>query len=720
MIYFYRLWITTGLLLATFVQFAHGWDSEGHRVVARIAAMLLKLRKTRRFIVDHLPPRPASSLKSVESRLVEAASWADSQVETKDLHYSFTPYRGCRPFDIAKDCGVDKSGRCVVTGIDDAMRNACDYSVDASVRRDALRLLIHIFADAHQPLHTGFEEDWGGNHIPVASPADISLHAFWDGCLMGEQKTRKGESWYQMADRLSQILKTDSSLRDSFLIPDMAVDNGIAFASVIVSETAVELTCRVAYQNERGAFIEPMEDLSEDYTSRGIGAMELQFMKAGVRLAQALDILADAFYRAESAAVFASTTVSVDGASSSANRFASLIPITFDPEEVLFTAEEIPLCDDEAPIEVAVEAKPAASKKRSGGRKQVKPPRATRVEGLLIDYLVLIKRGSSYYITQSHNVKSESFVPARTDPAIFRFAGRSEPSVFNLDLDVFKSSHYTFETMATLFRVLSGNPNGELVIGPDSLEASEVAAAFQTDPSTFKMPFVPREPSDPGFGKWCTRGSMGQILSEVHLAHVKATDEIADRMVTLPTPDEIAAWRGDRPPSRSDVTNMLLERQGDELLVYELARSPYVFITTFALAKSDLASNRFVYAFQEVGGYRGRDSTFNLVDTRLASTWFDYSCQKTLEHFVSRPSHMKRMQEFLKGYESPFYSISKLFAELIGAGFGQIGRKSLINYVSKLQSVKMVDNPNGPELLEFILRSPAQTLSVQEALSPCS
>ncbi len=52
-------------------------------------------------------------------------------------------------------------------------------------RADSLKFLVHFMGDIHQPLHSGRNEDMGGNQIPVnwfGTPTN--LHAIWDSGLI--------------------------------------------------------------------------------------------------------------------------------------------------------------------------------------------------------------------------------------------------------------------------------------------------------------------------------------------------------------------------------------------------------------------------------------------------------------------------------------------------------------------------------------------------------
>ena len=53
-------------------------------------------------------------------------------------------------------------------------------------KRVALKFLVHLVGDVHQPLHVGHAEDKGGNDIKVnwRSKDETNLHSVWDGALV--------------------------------------------------------------------------------------------------------------------------------------------------------------------------------------------------------------------------------------------------------------------------------------------------------------------------------------------------------------------------------------------------------------------------------------------------------------------------------------------------------------------------------------------------------
>lgn len=191
------------LKLTPFLQvvIVSAWSADLHRIVAKVASSLLTERAGH-FVSVHL-----TGLGSVEEAMVSVADWADYQPESDEYHFSHTPYRDCSPYDHERDC---RDGRCLVTGLLRYFNEASSYEATPQQRTEALKYLIHLVADATQPLHVGFKEDAGGNKINLAAPyfADLSLHELWDSGLFEWFSARRPEAmrhWSSIAD--SQIIQ---------------------------------------------------------------------------------------------------------------------------------------------------------------------------------------------------------------------------------------------------------------------------------------------------------------------------------------------------------------------------------------------------------------------------------------------------------------------------------------------------------------------------------
>lgn len=163
------------LLLGLGMPFAaQAWGGKGHHVVAHIAEHHLTAAARAR--VDALLAlEPGATLASI-------STWADENRTQADAKWHFVNLPGddCR-YSARRDCA---DGDCVVAAIE---RQTAIYRSDAPApeRLRALKFIVHLVADVHQPLHAGLYEDRGGNRYQLqAFGRGTNLHALWDVALV--------------------------------------------------------------------------------------------------------------------------------------------------------------------------------------------------------------------------------------------------------------------------------------------------------------------------------------------------------------------------------------------------------------------------------------------------------------------------------------------------------------------------------------------------------
>lgn len=163
------------ILLAAFLSLvpipALAWGAQGHEIIAAIA--LQELSPGARAQVTRLLGSPAM--------LIHDASWADEirdrRPDTGRWHYVDIPLNA-PGYLAARDC---PRGDCVVMRIAAAQRVLADPRQPSSARAEALRFLIHLVADIHQPLHAVDNDDRGGNQVRITWRGDrTNLHQLWD------------------------------------------------------------------------------------------------------------------------------------------------------------------------------------------------------------------------------------------------------------------------------------------------------------------------------------------------------------------------------------------------------------------------------------------------------------------------------------------------------------------------------------------------------------
>lgn len=187
---------------------AYSWWETGHEVVARIAAAhLTPAAHTRVARILNVP----DTSQAVADALGAASLWADqtkAETHTANWHY----------IDLAlEDSKSDIPARCPHENCVPARVHLFAGRLGSTTpdRRwselDALRYLVHLVGDIHQPLHAVSDADLGGLCERLVPPVGQAkdLHALWDGGII-ERMNRSARS---LAAELNQEMEGWSSLR---------------------------------------------------------------------------------------------------------------------------------------------------------------------------------------------------------------------------------------------------------------------------------------------------------------------------------------------------------------------------------------------------------------------------------------------------------------------------------------------------------------------------
>lgn len=73
-------------------------------------------------------------------------------------------------FEKTRDCWKYTDGRCIVTALMEKTQTASSLNASHADRANSIRMVIHLLADIHSPLHMVFHEDAGGVCFPVYLP----------------------------------------------------------------------------------------------------------------------------------------------------------------------------------------------------------------------------------------------------------------------------------------------------------------------------------------------------------------------------------------------------------------------------------------------------------------------------------------------------------------------------------------------------------------------
>jgi len=186
------------VLMLVLAGAASAWSALGHRLVGELAQR--HLTPSARAEVDVLlAGEPDPTLGGV-------ASWADTLRNTDPArfkrtvrwHYVNFPPGECQ-YEPQRDC---PDGQCVIAAIAAQKSILGDRKQSREARRDALKFLVHLVGDVHQPMHASNRVDKGGNDFQISLRTDLqpeayardryvggvmgtNLHSVWDYYILG-------------------------------------------------------------------------------------------------------------------------------------------------------------------------------------------------------------------------------------------------------------------------------------------------------------------------------------------------------------------------------------------------------------------------------------------------------------------------------------------------------------------------------------------------------
>ena len=247
--------ILTFLLLPVL---AFSWGKTGHRVVGQIAE-------------NHLSPKAAAAVRELlgPDGLAEVANWADeirsdpgNWKKADPWHYVNIP-DGQTYETMEKNPAGD-----IIVALKRFEATLRDRKAPREERVNALKFLIHMIGDLHQPLHAGKREDLGGNRVTVhwfRNAESTNLHSVWDDLIIDHEKLSFTE-WSRFLDHptAAELKEWQSTsynvwMEESFKLRDKCYE------------------------------FKPELPLSYDYVYKSLPIVKQRLLQAGIRLAGTLN-----------------------------------------------------------------------------------------------------------------------------------------------------------------------------------------------------------------------------------------------------------------------------------------------------------------------------------------------------------------------------------------------------------------------------------------------
>lgn len=240
---------------------AAAWGVLGHRIVGEVADGYINA-KTRLAIKQILG----------NESLAMSANWADFIKSDTSYNYLASWHYVNLPADLSKSAVFsfldNQPAANIYNKTNEMIAVLKDKNSTLDQKRQALRLIIHLVGDLHQPMHTARKDDLGGNKIQLLWFGEKSnLHRVWDEGLIDFQQLSYTE--YTKAINYTTALQIanwqKSSLKDC----------------VFESYTICNKIYATGIKND--------DKLTYKYNFDWIGTVNEQLLKGGVRLAGILN-----------------------------------------------------------------------------------------------------------------------------------------------------------------------------------------------------------------------------------------------------------------------------------------------------------------------------------------------------------------------------------------------------------------------------------------------
>ena len=259
---------------------ALAWGRTGHRVIAAIAGT--QLSGLARAHVEEILGRGES--------LDEAATWPDEMRSAPGLFWqkTATPWHYVTVNGTVYDRPPPEGD--AFQALKHFGKVLQDPNASLADKQLALRFVVHLVGDLHQPLHVGKCCDKGGNDVKVTWFGEpTNLHAVWDSKLVDEEQL----SFTEMAAKLERHMSPEDIVKWWDSNPLDWISESAEIRERVYPTVGDMPKPAKGVQQKNG---EPqLPDLSYSYFYRFTPVIEQRLSQAGVRLAAYLNaIFADA------------------------------------------------------------------------------------------------------------------------------------------------------------------------------------------------------------------------------------------------------------------------------------------------------------------------------------------------------------------------------------------------------------------------------------------
>jgi hypothetical protein len=233
------------------------WGKDGHQMTANIAWYFLD-ENSRQIISKYLHG----------IKFAQAGTWMDDM--RSDSYYNYM--RTWHYIDFEKDSvyrpTAEKNALTVLNAAVIGLQHPENLK-DRDIKTDIL-LIFHLVGDFHQPLHTGYASDKGGNSVDVSFlKGSTNLHHVWDSDIIDEKEIK-----------MEDCIKLYSTL---------SADEVAKIKQIKIMQ----------WMRESRALLNDVYDfkdgkIDQAYVDKNAEIIKMQLLKGGLRLASILEMAAKA------------------------------------------------------------------------------------------------------------------------------------------------------------------------------------------------------------------------------------------------------------------------------------------------------------------------------------------------------------------------------------------------------------------------------------------
>jgi hypothetical protein len=269
-----RLFIAAAAAWAIVPSPALAWGKTGHRVVAAIADTQL----------SGLARAHVRQILGGAESLDEAATWPDEMRSAPGDFWqkTATPWHYVTLNGILYDHAPPEGD--ALDALTHFRAILKDPAASLADKQLALRFVVHLVGDLHQPLHVGKCCDKGGNDVKVTwFGKPTNLHAVWDSQLVDDEQL----SFTELAAKLER----HTSERDVIDWWDINPRDWISESAQVRDQIYANIPPPKKPSGKLKKGEKPLPDLSYGYVYKFTPVMEQRLSQAGVRLAAYLNAI---------------------------------------------------------------------------------------------------------------------------------------------------------------------------------------------------------------------------------------------------------------------------------------------------------------------------------------------------------------------------------------------------------------------------------------------